>query len=194
MLSEKSFRFNAHPAVEGTHAVLSPSKYHWLRDDKAKLIARLENAKATERGTELHAWAATAIEYERHQPQDGDYICQYINDALEYGLHPEVQLFYSFNCFGTADAIGFDPVESFLRIHDLKTGVTKPSFDQLYIYAAVFCLEYDRRPFEVDGELRIYQSSEIMVTDIDRNYLAHVYDVIRSHNTTIEEWRMGGRA
>jgi len=194
MLSEQSFRFNSHPKVEGTHAFLSPSKYHWLRDDAAKLISRLENARATERGTRLHAWAAEAITWERYQPRDGDYICQYINDALDLGLQPEVQLFYSYNCFGTADTIGFIPAKSFLRVHDLKTGVTKPSFDQLYVYAAVFCLEYDLRPFEVYGELRIYQDAEIMVTDIDRAYLAFVYDTIHSHNITIEEWHMGGRA
>ncbi|QEQ93576.1 DNA helicase [Streptomyces phage GirlPower] len=196
MLSEQSFRFNSHPKVEGTHAFLSPSKYHWLRDDAEKLIARLENARATERGTRLHAWAAEAITFERYQPRDGDYICHYINDALDLGLQPEVQLFYSFNNFGQADAIGFDPVECYLRVHDLKTGVTKPSFDQLYVYAAIFCLEYEFRPFDINGELRIYQSTEIMVAEIDRAYLAFVYDTIYSHNQTIEEWRIrkGGTA
>jgi hypothetical protein len=189
MLSEQSFRFNSHPKVEGTHAFLSPSKYHWLRDDPEKLIARLENARATERGTRLHAWAAEAITFERYQPRDGDYLCHYINDALDLGLFPEKELFYSFNCFGTVDAIGFDPVAMFLRIHDLKTGTSKASFDQLYVYAAIFCLEYEFRPFEINGELRIYQADGYQTETIDRSYLATVYDKIRHDDQIIEEYR-----
>ena len=55
-----------------------------------------------------------------------------------------------------------------LRIHDLKTGKVPAHFEQLMIYAALFCLEYDFKPSDIEMELRIYQSNEVlfMVPDI----------------------------
>ena len=35
--------------------------------------------------------------------------------------------------------------------------------EQLEIYAALFCLEYKIKPADIDIELRIYQSDDIMV-------------------------------
>ena len=62
---------------------------------------------------------------------------------------------------GTADAISFR--NNFLRIHDLKTGKTPTHFEQLEIYAALFCLEYDFKPSDIDIELRIYQNDDIVI-------------------------------
>lgn len=63
----------------------------------------------------------------------------YVNDAIGYKMIPEQILFYSDNCFGTADAIVFR--NGLLRIHDLKTGVIPAHMEQLEVYAALFCLE-----------------------------------------------------
>src|SRR5690606_25431947 len=71
----------------------------------------------------------------------------------------EQVLYYSNNCFGTADAISYR--QNKLRIHDLKTGVTKASIDQLLVYAAIFCLEYKMKPSDIEIILRIYQSDEV---------------------------------
>ena len=78
-------------------------------------------------------------------------------------MQPEQVLFYSDNCFGTADAISFDNKKKLLRIHDLKTGETATHIEQLRIYAALFCLEYRYKPSELDIELRIYQLDEVLV-------------------------------
>lgn len=192
MSSRERFRFNNNPKVEGSHAFLSPSNYHWLRWSPDKLLDRLRDRGAAERGTRMHAWAAEAILLRRYQPVNGDIVCQYINDALDHDMTPEQSLFASFHCFGTADAIGFDPVEMFLRIYDLKTGITKASVDQLYVYAAIFCLEYGYRPFDMSGELRIYQGEGPTIYDIDRQYLAWVYDTIYTSLELIEETKMEG--
>lgn len=86
----------------------------------------------------------------------------YVNDAIGYNLTPEVPLYYSENCFGTADAIGFR--KNFLRIHDLKTGVIPASLHQLEVYASLFCLEYRIKPEMLSGiELRIYQNDDILI-------------------------------
>lgn len=194
MLSPERFTgFHSHPRLEGTHAVLSPSNYHWLRDSEEKLIQRLSNAEASARGTRLHDLAARNIADGIALDPDGKYpvIARYVNDAIKYEMTPEQALMYSFYCYGTADAISFDPEELFLRIHDLKTGNSKASFDQLYVYAAVFCLEYEYKPFEVQGQLRIYQFEEPEYCDVDQAYLAWVYDRIRTSNAIAERYKMG---
>ena len=55
----------------------------------------------------------------------------YVNDAIKYDMTPEVPLYFSEFCFGTADAISFK--DSLLRIHDLKTGKSQPHMEQLLI-------------------------------------------------------------
>jgi len=84
----------------------------------------------------------------------------YVNDAIGYRMTPEQVLFYSMNAFGTADTISFR--KNFLRIHDLKTGITPTSLHQLEVYAALFCLEYKVKPQDVEMELRIYQIDDIV--------------------------------
>lgn len=85
-------------------------------------------------------------------------ITMYVNDAVNLRMTPEAHLFYSWEYFGTADAISYDMEEKMLRIHDLKTGSSPVTFDQLYIYAAFFCLEHDIDPKDISVDLRIYQN------------------------------------
>ena len=61
--------FNEHWNLEGLHAFLSPSQYHWVNYDLEKLENRFYNYKAAERGTALHEYAATAIRLGRKQPK-----------------------------------------------------------------------------------------------------------------------------
>lgn len=202
MRSVKRFKaYNDHARLEGTHAFLSPSNYHWLRYDKEKLLKRLETVKAAARGTSLHKLAAHAISEGVQLMPDGSTISMYVNDAIKYGMEPEKALFFSMDCYGTADAIGFEiyqepdgNVLGFLRIFDLKTGVTPCSVEQLYVYAAVFCLEYDYRPYEIEGELRLYQNDAIDCYEIDRVLLTEVISTIVSHQQVIDEYRLEGGA
>lgn len=78
----------------------------------------------------------------------------YINDAIGFKMLVEQPLVYSKNIFGTADSIIFK--DNLLRIHDLKTGNNEPKMEQLIIYAALFCLEYDIKPSDIEYELRLY--------------------------------------
>ena len=91
-------------------------------------------------------------------------------------MTPEQTLFYSENCFGTADAIGFR--DGLLRIHDLKTGATPAKMEQLEIYAALFCLEYRMKPEEIAMELRLYQSDEVIVHEPTVEDIAPIIDKI----------------
>ncbi len=196
MLSEQRFKgFRSHPKLEGTHAILSPSNYHWINYTREKMAERLKSLEASARGTSLHALAAHAISekvYLSLDNEDNPALASYVNDAIDFGMKPEQTLFYSINCYGTADAIGFWEELMFLRIHDFKSGVSPTSVKQLYVYAALFCLEYGFLPYEMDGELRIYQFDGYTPFPIDRGELAHVYDMIRMHDQHIEEDRAGG--
>ncbi len=132
--------FEKYSELEGSHAFLSPSNYHWINYSDEKLADRYLKMLAVQRGTELHEYACTAIRLNRMQPRNRDTVNMYINDAIGYKMTPEQPLFYSYNCYGTADSISY--CKNILRIHDLKTGENEANMTQLKIYAALFCLNY----------------------------------------------------
>lgn len=157
--------FNKHFDLEGKHALLGASKYNWINYDEDKLISYYENYSAAERGTRLHAFAKECILLRQKLLNVGlagkKTLNHYVNDAIAFQMTPEQILYYSEFCFGTVDAISFD--NHLLRIHDLKTGITQPHMEQLMIYAALFCLEYDVDPFEIEIELRIYHNDDVWI-------------------------------
>lgn len=153
--------FNQHSDLEGKHAFLGASKYHWLNYDEDHLVEMYNRYFAKEYGTRLHAFAAECIFLKQKLPSSKKTLNAYVNDAIKYRMRPEQILYYSPNCFGTADAISFR--KNMLRIHDLKTGTTPTHIEQVMIYAALFCLEYKVRPSTIDIELRIYQNDDIVV-------------------------------
>jgi hypothetical protein len=103
-------------------------------------------------------------------------------------MHPEQILYYSENCYGTADVIAFR--RGMLRIHDLKTGVTPTSEHQLEVYAALFCLEYRMRPFDITMELRIYQNNEVRVYEADPDVIVHIMDKIITFDKLLNARRL----
>lgn len=153
--------FNQHSGLAGKHAFLSPSSYHWLNYDDQKLEARFHTVMSARRGSDIHDLAHEAIRLGVKLSKVNQALSTYVNDAIGYKMTCEPVLFYSENCFGTPDTISFR--RNKLRIHDLKTGITATSEKQLEIYAALFCLEYDINPFDIEMELRIYQRDEIRV-------------------------------
>ena len=177
--------FNEHWNVEGRHAFLSPSQYHWVNYDPEKLAERYFNSKAAERGTELHEFAAMAIKLGRKQPKNRDTLNMFVNDAIGYMMKPEQPLYYSDNCFGTADAISFH--KNLLRIHDLKTGITPASMIQLEVYASLFCLEYGKDPGKIGICLRIYQLNEKDELEPHPEDIREIMDRIVEFDAVIEK-------
>lgn len=175
--------FNAHSNLAGQHAFLSPSKYHWINYNDEKLDARYVASLAARRGDELHALAHSLIRLNVKLPKTPTTMNLYVNDAIGFRMSPEQILYYSDNCFGTADSISFR--RNKLRIHDLKTGVIPVSEHQLEVYAALFCLEYRMKPFDIQTELRIYQSNEARIYEADPDTLTHIMDKIVSFDRRI---------
>ena len=177
-------RFNDHSKLVGLHAIFGASKYHWVNYDDDKLDRTYVAALAAQRGTELHAFAHEAIRLGIKLPSSRKTLHMYVNDAIGFKMKSEQVLYYSPNFFGTADAISFK--RNKLRIHDLKTGVTKTSEKQLEIYAALFCLEYGYNPAEIEIELRIYQEDEVRIYEADPNTINHIMRKIVAFDKRIE--------
>ena len=177
--------YNEHSKLAGTHALLSASKYYWLNYSDEDIQRAYISSYSQRIGTLIHELAASLIKHRIRVNKTDKHLllhhllsndvpecafnvdqyfqnfASYVNDAIQYDMTPEVTLVYSASCYGTADAIAFDG--SKLRIHDLKTGITQAHMEQLLIYAALFCLEYNIDPEETHVELRLYQSNNVAV-------------------------------
>lgn len=180
--------FNSHSDLVGQHAFLSPSKYHWINYDEEKLARVFTARMASQRGTDLHAFAMEAIRLGVKLPKSPKTLHLYVNDAIGFRMKPEQMLYYSINAFGTADTISFR--RNKLRIHDLKTGKLQTSVHQLEVYAALFCLEYRFKPMEIKMELRIYQNDEVQVYEPDPDMITHIMDKIVVFDKRINELRL----
>ena len=180
-------KFNKHSNLEGQHAFLSGSKYYWLNYDNEKMVEAWNNWMAVQKGTELHDFARHCIELGITLPRNKKTLNAYVNDAIGYKMTPEQPLYYSDNCFGTADAISFR--KNYLRIHDLKTGVTPASLNQERIYAALFCLEYNIKPEEITIEIRIYQNDDVVVEICDTEMIKAIMQKIIDADKLINKLR-----
>lgn len=170
--------FKKHSILEGMHAPFSPSQSSWLRYSDDRAMEVYLNRKASEMGTRLHAWAKETIDLGIRQPRSQKTLYSYVNDAIGFKMSTEVVLFYSERFFGTADAISYR--KGFLRIHDLKTGKGPVKMEQLLVYAALFCLEYNIKPGELTGcELRIYQNDDIDIFEPTAEDILPVMDRIK---------------
>ena len=153
--------FNTHYNLKGQHAYFGASKYHCINYDEERIANAFMKMIAVQKGTKYHEIAAQLIEEGIKLPKSNKTLNMYVNDAIGFKMIPEQVLYYSENCFGTADAICFR--DNVLRIHDLKTGEIPAHMEQLLIYAALFCLEYHIKPGEIKFELRIYQNDEKII-------------------------------
>lgn len=179
--------FNKHLSLEGQHAFLGASTYHWINYDESKVAESYSKFLARQKGTELHDFAARCIKLGQKLPKSKKTLNMYVNDAIGFKMTPEQVLFYSDNCFGTADSISFR--NGILRIHDLKTGTIPAHMEQLLIYAALFCLEYKVKPAEIDMELRIYQSDNILYSNPTTDEIVPIIDKIITFDKVINKIR-----
>lgn len=174
-------KWNKHLNLEGKHALFSPSQPRWVKYNDEQILQFLKTQKAAAEGTRLHEWAAECIRLGKKQivPRGKvRTIESYINDAIGYGMDPEVMLHYNDLCFGTADSICFRNGK--LRIHDLKTGTGRVHPEQLVVYAALFCLEYRENPEDMkEIVLQIYQNDMITKIEVEPEDIRDVMDHIK---------------
>ena len=166
--------FYKHYNLEGLHAPFPASQSAWIRYDDEKAKEAYARKKSAELGSRLHALAKETIDLGIKQPKSNKTLYAYVNDAIGFKMSTEVVLYYTDRFFGTADAISFrrNPKtgRDILRIHDLKTGVVgdpDKHFEQLKVYAALFCLEYKQKPHEIDISLGVYKKDEVAFCEPD---------------------------
>lgn len=206
--------FIKHSDKVGKHAMLSASSWRWIDDDREGLLKRITSQYATVVGDILHKIACEHIrfsiklnKYDKKNVilrllSEGippmvldrmgidsmfDNLLSYVNDCIGYKMTPEVVLMYSDLMWATTDAIIFDEREHFLRIHDLKSGVTQAHMEQLLIYEGLFCLEYQVSPEDVNSELRIYQSNQIIYLEPTPEEVRGVMDQIVTGDQLLRE-------
>ena len=61
--------FNKHYSLEGKHAFLGASKFHWINYDEEKLAERFLTQQAAAKGTILHDFAAQCIKLGQKLPK-----------------------------------------------------------------------------------------------------------------------------
>jgi hypothetical protein len=194
--------WNDHWRLEGRHAFLSPSKFHWIRYDEAKLRQKFANDFKAQEGSELHDLAAILIRKGIRLPRNNKTLNAYVNDAIGFRMDPEVPLAYKpdstgdSDFFGTADAISYnvDADEGpILRIHDLKTGVHPGNMDQLKVYAALFFLEYSKlyrvKPHDVQTRLRLYQNDTVIELIADPDEIVAIMDWGKKADKIVKEMK-----
>ena len=72
-------QWNNHSNLEGCHAFLGASSYHWLNYSDEKMAQVYKNHLATLKGTELHAFACQAIKLRQKLPKSNKTLNQYVN-------------------------------------------------------------------------------------------------------------------
>lgn len=212
-------KWHDHSKLEGTHALFSPSRSGWEHYNFDRMQTVYYNSFAQQIGTVLHRQAEKRISKKlRLHPEEKNSVrlalydepgipddvvdildfepmfanlMNYVNDAISFRMDPEIILYNNRFCYGTVDAISF--IDNFLRIHDLKTGVTPAHMEQLLKYAALFCLEYDVHPIDIQSELRIYQLNDVIVHNPDPAELQEYCDIIMDINRLSNSVMVGGR-
>lgn len=205
-------QWNDHHQLEGKHAFLGASNFHWVNWTDAIFENRYYSQFSTIIGTTIHELAHDCIlnrtklnKHDRHLielslyhafvPKDAydpnailENLIPFVNDAIGYHMSSEILLYYNSYCFGTCDAILFNEKDKILRIHDLKTGATTAHFEQLLIYAALFCLEYHKNPRHFTTELRIYQNFEISINTPDPSEIESFMELIQNRSQLISTY------
>lgn len=181
--------WHEHYAFKKTHSFLSPSRPHWIRYDSEKLGLVFENRQKAALGSALHALAENMIKLSIKVLDDGSAFSRYVNDAIDLSMKPEQLLFYSENIYGTADAISF--LDNTLRIHDLKTGTSEGSIEQLHVYCALFCLEYRISPNQISIVCRIYHENGVMEWCPTKTEILILMGKIEFLDETIENLKRG---
>lgn len=185
-----SMNFNPHYDLDGKHAFLSPSTNYWIGYTPERLEEVYFNQKKKEEGVFLHAFASMAIKNRIKLARHKRALNMFVNDAIGFRMESEQVLYYSDNCFGTADAISYE--DDVLKIFDLKTGVGKVSFKQLDVYGALFCLEYGVNPMATKFQQRIYQGNDYIEEFASPEDILFVMNKIMEFDKYIEEFKERG--
>ena len=143
------------------------------------LSSKVSGIKEVEKGVKTHIYEKYMEKYSKfYDPEFGTLLLkhlhyipgeaflttkQFINDSIGFRMESEKRLTVSSMIYGTADAVRYYTKENLLRVSDLKTGKRPAKIEQVFIYAALYCYEYNLKPLNTNFEARIYQNGEIFI-------------------------------
>ena len=116
--------------------------------------------------------------------RDRSGICQLVFDETMKESLKDVRNEYLLNVSGTV-------MKRQASNPDLKTGEIPAHMEQLLIYAALFCLEYKIKPGEIQFELRIYQTDDILICNPTAEDILPIMDKIISFDKVINNIKCG---
>lgn len=143
------------------------------------LSSKVSGIKEVEKGVKTHIYEKYMEKYSKcYDPEFGTLLLkhlhyisgeaflttkQFVNDSIGFRMESEKRLTVSNMIYGTADAVRYYTKENLLRVSDLKTGKRPAKIEQVFIYAALYCYEYNLKPLNTNFEARIYQNGEIFI-------------------------------
>lgn len=74
-------------------------------------------------------------------------------------------------------------------IHDLKTGAVPAHMEQLFIYDALFCMEYHVKPKDILIENRIYQNDDVLIETPTADIIDPIIEKIKEFDKIIADLR-----
>lgn len=178
--------------IHSSYRTVLGTEIHEFAASQIKLSHRLSNVKSIKDNLETYLYFKyrdeqidNISEYGKKIIDEISYLPKevfetvktYIHDGVSFKMTTEQPLVYSLYFYGTADCISFR--DKVLRIHDLKTGSIPAHIEQLEIYAALFCLEYNIKPIDISIELRIYQNDEILHHEPSADDISPIMELIR---------------
>lgn len=76
-----------------------------------------------------------------------------------------------------------------IGIHDLKTGAVPAHMEQLFIYDALFCMEYHVKPKDILIENRIYQNDDVLIETPTADIIDPIIEKIKEFDKIIADLR-----
>ena len=69
-------------------------------------------------------------------------------------------------------------LQDIMKFSYLRRIIPEKHFEQLKVYAALFCLEYKQKPAMIDIELRVYKKDEVAICNPDSDEIVHIMNHI----------------
>lgn len=194
-------------AYKNKHRAELGTELHEWASVQINLGNKVSSNKEVEKGLKTHIWEKyQCISFNNDAAAYGQMLLKsvgylpsevfptvktFVNDSIGYRMGSEVKLTYSDYIFGTADAIKHS--DNTLRIFDLKTGSSPAKIEQLYIYAALYCLENKIEPNTIDIETRIYQGDDVIIENPNPDDVESIMDHIVRVDDVLSRLERGKR-
>lgn len=171
------------------------------------LLNKPSGIREVERGVKTHIYEKFMSPVSKaYEPEYGDLLTkhlrylpgeayistkQFICDSIGFRMESEKKLSVSDKFNGTSDAVRYYLKENLLRVSDLKTGSRPAKFEQVYIYAALYCYQYNLDPLKTNFETRIYQNAVINIEQPEGEIINDILKNILHKNDTLKKFEGG---